>query len=47
MHCLSKEMLYKEVAMIGLSLQKMHFPGDVTMTLYIEIMKGVMQEILN
>ena len=46
MHGLREELLNKQAENIGLPLQKIHFPGDVTMSLYDEIMKEAMQNIL-
>lgn len=46
MHGLREELLDKQAELIGLPLQKIHFPGDVTMTLYDKIMKEAMEEIL-
>lgn len=46
MHGLREELLNKQAENIGLPLQKIHFPGDVTMSLYDEIMKKAMQNIL-
>lgn len=46
MHGLREELLDKQAELIGLPLQKIHFPGDVTMTLYDKIMKEAMEDIL-
>tara|TARA_B110000211_G_C13876264_1_gene463079 strand:- start:11 stop:781 length:771 start_codon:yes stop_codon:yes gene_type:complete len=46
MHGLREELLDKQAENIGLPLQKIHFPGDVTMSLYDEIMRKAMQGIL-
>ena len=46
MHGLREELLDKQAENIGLPLQKIHFPGDVTMSLYDQIMKKAMQGIL-
>ncbi|WP_152287886.1 Dph6-related ATP pyrophosphatase [Flavicella marina] len=46
MHGLREELLDKQAELIGIPLQKIHFPGDVTMSLYDEIMKEAMQKIL-
>tara|TARA_B100000809_G_scaffold149298_1_gene146793 strand:- start:6426 stop:7193 length:768 start_codon:yes stop_codon:yes gene_type:complete len=46
MHGLREELLDEQVKNIGLPLQKIYFPGDVTMSLYDEIMKEAMQNIL-
>lgn len=46
MHGLREELLNEQAKQLGLPLQKIHFPGDVTMTLYDEIMKEAMQKIL-
>jgi uncharacterized protein (TIGR00290 family) len=46
MHGLREELLDEQVKQIGLPLQKIHFPGDVSMSLYDEIMKEAMQKIL-
>lgn len=46
MHGLREELLDAQAKEIGLPLQKIHFPGDVTMSLYDKIMKEAMQEIL-
>lgn len=46
MHGLREELLEEQVKQIGLPLQKIHFPGDVSMSLYDEIMKEAMQKIL-
>lgn len=45
MHGLREELLDRQVKLIGLPLQKIQFPGDVTMSLYDKIMKEAMQEI--
>ena len=41
-----EELLDSQVQNIGFPLQKIHFPGDVTMSLYDSIMKEAMQKIL-
>lgn len=46
MHGLREELLDQQAKQIGLPLQKIHFPGDVTMSLYDKIMKEAMQSIL-
>lgn len=46
MHGLREELLEEQVKQIGLPLQRIHFPGDVSMSLYDEIMKEAMQKIL-
>lgn len=46
MHGLREELLDKQAENIGIPLQKIHFPGDVTMSLYDEIMKKNMENIL-
>lgn len=46
MHGLREELLNEQAKQIGLPLQKIHFPGDVTMSLYDEIMKEAMHKIL-
>lgn len=47
MHGLREELLEKQAESIGLPLQKIHFPGDVTMSLYDEIMKEAMVKIID
>ncbi|MEI6864967.1 diphthine--ammonia ligase [Flavicella sp.] len=47
MHGLREELLDRQVKLIGLPLQKIHFSGDVTMSLYDEIMKKEMRKITN
>jgi uncharacterized protein (TIGR00290 family) len=46
MHGLREELLEEQAISIGFPLQKIYFPGDVTMSLYDEIMKKAMQNIL-
>jgi uncharacterized protein (TIGR00290 family) len=45
MHGLREELLDLQVQNLGFPLQKIHFPGDVTMSLYDKIMKENMQKI--
>ncbi len=47
MHGLREELLDEQAKKIGIPLQKVHFPADVTMSLYDTIMKEAMQETLN
>ena len=47
MHGVREELLDIQADNLGLPLQKIYFPGDVTMSLYDEIMKSAMQKILN
>lgn len=46
MHGLREELLDEQAKNIGLPLQKVYFPGDVSMSLYDDIMKEAMQKIL-
>lgn len=46
MHGLREELLDAQAKQLGLPLQKIHFPGDVTMSLYDKIMKEAMEKIL-
>lgn len=46
MHGLREELLDEQAECIGLPLQKIHFPGNVTMSLYDSLMKEAMQKIL-
>lgn len=45
MHGLREELLDKQAESIGIPLQKIKFPGNVSMSLYDEIMKSEMQNI--
>ena len=46
MHGLRNELLFKQVASIGINLKTIEFPADVTMDLYAEIMKESMDSLL-
>ena len=47
MHGLREELLDKQIESIGIPLQKIHFPGDVSMSLYDQIMKEAMVKIID